>query len=342
MTRFDGQAFPAARPAPLGGTNAGGVAVLRDMAAIAAGFLVLALFVPMHWLTDFAVFCILVLSFDLLYGQMGRLSFGHILYYGVGAYAASLTVVHLAPNPFLAIAAALLACFVLSTVLGAIVVRTEGATFALLNLALNQIGFWLIMSGLQHYTKGEDGLSSSVKAIGLLDFNRIPVAFAFMLGCLLLVFGLLRILTRSPYGVMIRSIKENEERVKFLGYGTFRYKWLTFVIAATLAGFAGALHAIVKGFVAPGDVAPLENTRVIFAVLIGGAGNLYGAVVGGVAYELLTNLLATKIARWEMFLGVMLLVLVFWFRRGITGYVEQLAHTIGRRRRAGREPGRQP
>lgn len=304
------------------------------MGLVAAAFLLLSLVVPMHWLTDLAIFCILVLSFDLLYGYMGRLSFGHMLYYGVGIYAASLALVHLAPNPFLAIGAGIMGSALLSSVLGFVVVRIEGATFALVNLALNQIGFWLAMSGLQAYTRGEDGLSSTVRAIGFLDFYKVPVAFGFMLACLLLVFGLLRMLTRSPFGILIRSIKENEERVKFLGYDTFRYKWRTFIIASTLAGFAGTLHAINKGFVAPGDLGPLENTRVIFAVLIGGAGNLYGAIVGGVVFEMMVNLLATNIARWEMFLGLMLLVLVFWFRRGLTGYIADLAQKIARSRQA--------
>ncbi|RJX34903.1 MAG: branched-chain amino acid ABC transporter permease [Desulfarculus sp.] len=298
--------------------------VFRDMAIIAAAFLALSLFTPLYWLTDFAVMCILVLSFDLLYGYMGHLSFGHMLYFGAGAYMASLALLHLAPNPFLAILAGLVCGAALSAVVGFVVVRTSGAAFALVNLAFNQIGYWLALSGLQDYTHGEDGLPSSVEALWFLDFRQAPVAFGFMLVCLLLVFWLLKTLTASPYGIVVRSIKENEDRVKFLGYNTFRYKWLTFVISSTLAAFAGSLYALVKGFVAPSDVNPLENTRIIFSVLIGGAGNLYGALVGSVAFEMISNLLATTIARWEMILGLMLLALVFWFRRGITGYAYQL------------------
>lgn len=315
--------------------TAGHGPVLRDMAALATAFLLMSLFVPMHWLTDIAVFCILVLSFDLLYGYMGRLSFGHVLYYGAGTYATSLWLVHLTPDPFLAIAAGIVVAALLSAAIGFIVVRTEGSTFALANLAINQIGFWMAMSALQGLTHGEDGLSSSVGPVGFLDFYDVPVAFGFMLACLVMVFGMLRVLVRSPYGVMLRAIKENEDRVKFLGYDTFRFKWINFVIASTLAGFAGSLHAIAKGFVAPGDLGPLENTRVIFAALIGGAGNLYGAIVGGVAYELMVNLLAVNIARWELLLGAMLLALVFWFRRGITGFLADAIH----RRRNSRSSG---
>lgn len=298
--------------------------VFRDMFLIGAAFLVLSLFIPMFWLTDFAIFCILVLSFDLIYGYMGHLTFGHMLYYGTGAYAASLSLLHITPNPFLAILIGIIVGALLAAVVGFVVVQTEGATFALVNLAFNQIGFWLALSGLQDFTHGEDGLPSSVEPIGFLDFYNTPVAFGFMVLCLMLTFFILKTFTQSPYGVVVRSIKENEDRVRFLGYNTFRYKWLTFILSSTLAAFAGTLYCLVKGFVAPTDVSPLENTRIIFAVLIGGAGNLYGAVVGGFSFELMSNLLATTIARWEMVLGAMLLILVFWFRQGITGFVYSL------------------
>lgn len=308
--------------------------VLRDLAIIAAGFGLLSLFIPLYWLTDFAIACILVLSFDLLYGYMGHLSFGHMLYFGTGAYMASLSLLHLTPNPFLAMLAGLVCGAALAAVLGYVVVRTSGAAFALVNLAFNQIGFWLALSGLQDYTHGEDGLPSAVEVLGPLDFYYPPVAFGFMLACLLLVFWLLKTFTASPFGIVVKSIKENEDRVKFLGYDTFNYKWLTFIISCALAAFAGALYVLVKGFVAPTDVSPLENTRIIFSVLIGGAGNLYGAIVGAVAFELISNLLATSIARWEMLLGLMLLGLVFWFRRGITGYAYDLVLKIRHRRGA--------
>ncbi|MFH1058277.1 MAG: branched-chain amino acid ABC transporter permease [Pseudomonadota bacterium] len=322
----------AVEPKLHGITPAGSWLIVRDLLLVGAAFLALALVIPLHWLTDFAIFCILVLSFDLLYGYMGHLTFGHMLYYGVGAYAASLALLHWAPNPFLAIVTGMVAGLLVAAVMGLVVVQVQGAAFALVNLAINQIGFWLAMAGLQEFTHGEDGLPSSVQAVGFLDFYNPPAAFGFVLFCLLLVFAILRILTTSPYGVMVRAIKENEDRAKFLGYNTYAYKWLTFVIASTLAAFAGALYALVKGFVAPSDLNPLENTRIIFSVLIGGAGNLYGAVVGAVSFELLSNYLATTISRWELVLGAMLLVLVFWFRQGITGFSRHLFLRMRHRR----------
>jgi branched-chain amino acid transport system permease protein len=306
--------------------------VFLELALIAACFLVMAMFVRVYWIVDFCIFCILVLSFDLLYGYMGRLSFGHVLYYGTGGYVASLVLVHLSPNPFLAIAVGMASGALLAVVLGSIVVRLRDAPFALANLAFNQIGFWMANAGLQDYTEGEDGLSSMAESIGFLDFTNQPVAFGFMLVCLLLVFWLLRTFALSPYGVMVRSIKENEERVKFLGYSTYFYKWLTFVLSSSLAAFAGTLYALYYGFVAPNLINPFGNIEVIFAVLIGGAGNLFGALVGGVVFKLMSNYLATAITRWELVMGVLLLILVFWFRRGLTGYVIGLRQRLVRRR----------
>jgi branched-chain amino acid transport system permease protein len=181
-------------------------------------------------------------------------------------------------------------------------------------------GFWLIASGLQAYTKGEDGLNTTAGILGFIDFSNHAFAFGFFLVCLLLVFALLKVFTLSPYGITVRSIKENEDRVKFLGYNVFYFKWVTFVLSGTLAAFPGTLFAVFYGFVAPTIISPFGNTEVIFAVLIGGAGNLYGAMIGGVVYKLMSNYLATNMTRWEMLLGILLLFWVFRFRRGLTGY----------------------
>ena len=307
---------------------------VRDIAILGGSFVLLALLIPLHWVIDFTIFCLLVLSFDLLYGFMGRLSFGHVLYYGTGAYVASLVLLHISPNPFLAIAAGVLAGAVLAVVVGFIVLQTDGAPFALINLAFNQIGFWLAASGLQRYTKGEDGLNTTAGAVGFLNFSNPPVAFGFLLICLLLVFLLLKIFTLSPYGITIRSIKENDDRVKFLGYNIFYFKWLTFVLSSTLAALPGTLFAIFYGFVAPTIISPFGNVEVIFAVLIGGAGNLYGAIIGGVVYKLMSNFLATNINRWEMLLGILLLIWVFRFRRGLTGYASELILRFKRKQAA--------
>lgn len=289
-------------------------------------FLVLAPILSIHRLTDFMIFCIFALSFDLLYGYMGRLSFGHLLYLGTGAYCAGLFLKYLNPHPLLAILIGIGAAIVLAMILGFVVVRTTGACFALMNLAFNHIGFFLVLSPLRKITNGEDGFGISAAPVGFLNFSSRPTMFAFSLICLLLVFYLLRKLTSSPYGVLLRSIKEDENRVRFLGYNTFVYKWLAFVFAGGIAGLAGTLAALNYNFVNPNVMDVHSNVGVVFACLIGGAGNLYGALVGGILYMIISNFLPIYIQRWEMFLGISLLIITFRFRRGVWGYIQsQLA-----------------
>jgi branched-chain amino acid transport system permease protein len=124
-------------------------------------------------------------------------------------------------------------------------------------------------------------------------------------------------------------VKEKEERVRFLGYDTTRYKLVAFTLSTALAGLAGGLSALNYGYVTPSFIDPTRNVEVIFAALIGGAGSVYGALVGGVAFMMIRNYLPDYVQRWEMFLGITLLLLVFRFRAGLWGWLSQRATRPG-------------
>ena len=297
--------------------------ILLELVIVAGGFVLLAPILKVQRVTDFMIFCIFVLSFDLLYGYMGRLSFGHMLFLGAGAYGGGLCIRYITKDPLLAILAGIVLAGLLAMLIGPIIVRTTGACFALINLAFNQVGFFLVLSVLRKITKGEDGLGVVPAGLGGLNLGSRPIMFGFVLFFLLLAFYVLRRVTTSPYGYLIRSIKEDETRVKFLGYNTFLYKWLTYVLAGCLAGLAGTLSALNYGYVNPNFMDTHRNVDVVFAVLIGGAGNLYGSIIGGVVYMVISNYLAIYIPRWEIVLGMALLILVFRFRQGIWGYVRK-------------------
>lgn len=305
----------------------GGQRIL-ELVLIAAVFLVLVPFLGAHRVTDFAIFCIFALSFDLLYGYMGRLSFGHLLYLGVGAYTAGLSLRYVTTNPLLAIVLGIVAACLAGMAIGAITVRVAGAAFALSNLAFNRVGWFLVMSPLKEITGGENGLSIRNLSFWLVNFRNPNFRFWFVLASLLGIFLLLRVLTSSPYGILLRSIKEDEKRVRFLGYNTYFYKWVTFVVAASIAGFAGALTALNYGYVNPNTLDVHANAGVVFACLIGGSGRLYGALLGGILYMLITNLLPIYFQRWEFVLGIALLLIVFRFRGGIWGGLETLRKGI--------------
>jgi len=295
---------------------------LLDLAIITASFFAVLPLFGINRTTDFIIFCIYVLGFNLLYGYMGRLSFGHMLYLGVGAYTITIFAEHISKNPFFALIASICAGALIGVIIGPIVIRTTGACFALINLAFNQVGYFLALVALSRWTGGEDGMSAYFNKIFLFDFGKKSVIFGFCLFSLLLTYFILKKLLSSPYGILIKSIKENEVRVKFLGYDTFRYKWITFVISTAISSFAGALSILNYGYVTPSFIDPTRAVEVIFATLIGGAGSLYGALIGGVAYMAISNYLASYLSRWEMFLGFALLIVVFRFRKGIWGYIQ--------------------
>jgi branched-chain amino acid transport system permease protein len=177
---------------------------------------------------------------------------------------------------------------------------------------------------LAKYTGGEDGVSLTFNSYGFVNFGNVHFLFAFCLACLVAVYYLMHRLYGSAFGAMLLGIKENETRVRFLGYNTQAYKWVAFIISTSVSAFAGALFVINYGFANPGFMDPARNVEVIFAALIGGPGTEFGAVVGGTAYMVISNYLAKYITRWEMFLGAALLLIAFGFRKGIMGYVREL------------------
>ncbi|NMB56902.1 branched-chain amino acid ABC transporter permease [Candidatus Beckwithbacteria bacterium] len=291
-------------------------------------FLIFIPFLGTHRATDFAIFCIMVLSFDLLYGYMGRLSMGHLLYLGVGAYATGLSLRYLTTNPLLAIVFGILAACIAGMAAGSIAIRATGACFALINLAFNRVGWFLVMSPLKSITGGENGLSVRNLSFSIFNFRNPTFRFWFVLISVIFVFFFLRVITSSSYGVILRSLKEDEKRVRFLGYNTYYYKWINFVISASVAGFAGALTALNYGYINPNVLDVNANSGVIFACLIGGPGSLYGSIIGGIIYMLITNLLPIYFQRWELLLGVSLLLIVFRFRKGLWGGLESLYKRI--------------
>ena len=262
-----------------------------DFLVIGGGFLLLVPILSAHRVTDFMIFCIFAMSFDLMYGYMGRLSFGHLLYLGTGAYCSGLFIKYVGGNPLLAMFVGIVAAAMLGMLLGPVIVRTTGACFSLINLAFNQVGFFLVLSPLKTITNGEDGFGVHASSFAFLNPGSKTGMYLLVFICLLLVFYILKRLTLSPFGIMIRSIKEDENRVRFLGYNTYFYKWITFVLASALAGLAGTLTALNYNYVNPNVMDVHSNVGVVFACLIGGAGSLYGVIVGSLAYMLISNFL---------------------------------------------------
>jgi branched-chain amino acid transport system permease protein len=278
------------------------------------------------------------LGFDLLFGWTGLLSFGQAAFFGTGGFvAAYLLVNNLIGSVWIALILGTLAAGLFGTLVGMLAVRRIGIYFAMITLAFGQMSYFLENSPLSAYTGGENGLPGvPVPVIGwgehALRLNPGVRLYAMLAVMFLLAFFLARRITHSPFGAVLRAIKENTPRAAMLGHAVPRYKLAVFVIAALFAGLAGGLLGVLQSYMPP-DAFDLDTSgQLVVQTVIGGVGTLIGPAVGaGLWLWLRDNLQAIPSvgALWKLILGLIFVVLVIALRRGICG---EIRHWWVRRR----------
>src|SRR5688572_16621258 len=269
-------------------------------------------------------FALFACAFNLLIGYVGLLSFGHALYFGWASYLAAHAAKVWGFTPELAILTGTLTAAVLGVVAGALAIRRQGIYFAMITLALAQMMFFFAVQA--PFTHGEDGIQAVPRGrlFGIIDLNDqmnmyITVVVIFLAGFLLIY----RII-HSPFGEVLKAIRENEPRAISLGYKTERYKLVAFVLSATLAGLAGATKAIVFQLASLTDVDWPMSGEVVLMTLVGGLGTVFGPVVGAFIIITTQDNLA-QVGRWVMVIqGAIFVVCVLAFRRGIIGEIANL------------------
>jgi branched-chain amino acid transport system permease protein len=288
-------------------------------------------------------FALFACSFNLLLGYVGLLSFGHALFFGYGSYVCAhlakvgtiylpfwagtwkWLIIPLPPlSPELAILGGAVAGGIIGLIAGMLAIRRQGIYFAMITLALAQMMFFFAVQA--PFTHGEDGIQAVPRGrlFGLIDLNDqmnmyITVAVIFLAGFLLIY----RII-HSPFGEVLKAIRENEARAISLGYKTDRYKLVAFVLSATLAGLAGATKAIVFQLASLTDVDWPMSGEVVLMTLVGGLGTVFGPVVGAFVIITTQDNLA-QAGRWVMVIqGAIFVFCVLLFRRGIIGEVARL------------------
>jgi branched-chain amino acid transport system permease protein len=271
-------------------------------------------------LRDMLVFAMFALSLDLLVGRAGMPSLGHSAFFGAGAYAAGIAGQRLVTDQLaVTLGAAALVAALLALVIGMLVVRSDGIFFLMLTLALAQIVFaiafqWTAVTG------GSNGLAGVNRpTFAGLDFNAPDRMYVLVAVAFLLVTALIWSLTRSPYGRALSGVRENERRMRALGYDTTRLKLSAFVVAGAIAGIAGAFHAYSQRFVSPGDVGIGTSVQGFVMVLIGGAGTLLGPALGAGVVLYIQRILSSAIPVAETVLGLVFIAFVLLARQGIVG-----------------------
>ena len=301
-------------------------------AAIVLYVLLALLAVSLPWLGLYPVFLMKLLCFamfacayNLLLGFGRMLSFGHAAFFGFAAYVTSWLVTAHGAGPATAVLCGMAVAALLGAVIGGLAIRRRGIYFAMITLALGQLVYFVCLQA--PFTGGENGLQGVPRGtlFGLLPLKSDRVMYYLVLAVFVAVFVFIRRVVHSPYGHVLRAIRENEARAISLGYDINRYKLLAFVLSAALSGLAGSLNSLVLGFATLSDVQQSTSGEVILMTLLGGTGTFFGPVVGAALVITLQEYLSDVVGGWvTAIIGVIFVACVLSFRRGIVGELEAL------------------
>jgi branched-chain amino acid transport system permease protein len=270
-------------------------------------------------------FALFACAFNLLIGFGGLLSFGHAMFLGTAGYITAHSAKVWGFPPELAILVGTFSSFILGIVTGLLAIRRQGIYFAMITLALAQMIFFFYLQA--PFTHGEDGIQSVPRGrlFGFIDLANIWVMYFTVLAIFTAGFLLIYRVIHSPFGQVLKAIRENEARAISLGYDTTHYKFMAFVLSATLAGLAGATKALVFQLASLTDVHWTMSGEVVLMTLLGGLGTIFGPVVGALIIITMENYLAQLGAWVTIVQGAIFVVCVLTFRRGVIG---EIAHYL--------------
>ncbi len=300
------------------GVTLGGLAVLAAMppyAGLADQPYVLDIAMRMMCLAMAAV------SLNLILGFGGMISFGHAAFIGIGAYAVGIPAYYGEYSGFVQIPLAMGAAALFALVTGAISLRTRGVYFIMITLAFAQMAFFALVS-IEEYG-GDDGLVIDTRSefAGLIDIERTADLYYLILAALIACLYVVRRITASAFGRVIRGAKSNELRLQAIGFNSYRYRLACYVISGALCGLAGAMLGNFTGFISPDMMDWTRSGELIFMVVLGGAGSLFGPVLGAAAFLILEEALSSLTIHWRIIFGPLLILMVLYGRGGIDGFL---------------------
>jgi branched-chain amino acid transport system permease protein len=270
-------------------------------------------------LCEALVMSMLALSFNLLFGYMGQLSFGQAAFYGLGGYTVAMLMMKVHANFWLSIIAGILVASTIGLIVGFFCVRLRGIYFAVLTLAFGQLIFFIVFKW-HDFTGGDDG----IQGIFPPEFLKSPTAYYYFILIVFLAsaFVLWKIL-HSPFGQTIISMRENAERTEFLGINIAKYQLITFVIAAAFAGLAGAIWVPFYRSVAPSYLTWVKSGEPVMAAILGGPSLFYGPILGMFIMTFFHSWVLGFTVYWPVVMGTLILVVIFFLPGGILGFVQE-------------------
>ncbi|WP_312571858.1 branched-chain amino acid ABC transporter permease [Stutzerimonas balearica] len=312
-------------------------ALRLETVLIGIGVLLLAL-APLYFYPIFLMkvlcFALFACAFNLLLGYTGILSFGHAAFFGGSAYFTAHAVKEWGLSPELGVLVGVAGASLLGLIIGFLAIRRQGIYSTMITLALSQMFFFFCLQA--PFTHGEDGIQNVPRGrlFGLIDLSQPLFMYFFVLSAFLAGLFVIWRVIHSPYGMVLRSIRENENRAISLGYSVARYKLGAFVMSAALAGLAGGLKALVFQFATLTDVSWQMSGEVVLMTLLGGIGTLVGPAFGAALVTTLGNSFATSNLPVTLVTGIIFMVCVLVLRRGMIGelYASRLGRRLAQRR----------
>ena len=281
-------------------------------------------------------YAIFACAFNLLLGFTGLLSFGHAAFFGSAAYITGWLIKSQNFTPELGILAGVVGAGAIGLVVGLVAIRRQGIYFAMITMAIAQMVYFVCLQ--VPYTGGEDGLQGVPRGalFGLFSLASDTALYYLVVALFVASFLAIARIVHSPFGQVLKMIRENEPRAISLGYQVDRYKLLAFVLSAALAGLGGSLKTLIMGFATLSDVHWSMSGEVILMTLLGGVGTFFGPAFGAGIVISLQDLLADKVGSWvTVIIGAIFVLCVLTFRKGVVGEVQAI---LERRRRAASKP----
>ena len=311
--------------------------------AIAIVFLLLLVAPPffssflLALLTQAVIYAILAMSLDIILGYIGLASLGHAAYLGVGAYSVGILATRHGAGFWVTLAVGVLLATAVAAVFGLVALRATGVYFLMITLALGMV-VWGLAHRWVSMTQGDNGISSVPRPDLGLPWSFAPAVPFYYLAFagFLLAFWFLRVIVRSPFGQSLVGIRESESRMRTLGYHVWLHKYIGFMIAGGVGGFAGVLWAYYNGFVSPADLELATSVEILLMVALGGRGTLLGPALGATLIVLLKNLVSVYTHRWLLILGGVYIGTIVYAPEGIVGALRQWTKLKGERAWAGK------
>ena len=307
----------------------------RGIAATLLVTCLCAVTLPTPFMNEVVIFAIYVAGCNFLIGRLGFISFGQPAYLGIGAYSTAFYLFYFGTNPLIGLGVGVAGGLIAAIIIGPFFVRLRSDYFAMVNLALAVVLFYVTQKLLVSITGGDNGLwfLTQMDSTPLLDLT-VPTQFLwFVIIVATLVTVMFKYLDDTIFGACCLATKQNEDKLLFIGYSNFRIRLLAFVIANTVTALAGALYAIYFGFVSPEMGSPSRAAEPVIVTLLGGVGTLAGPLIGAFAYTGMKDVISGLIGNWELFIGFLLVFIMLVADRGVWGTLPPAARQLARQLR---------